>query len=245
MSTANSGITLPTGFYSPIPKDRVAALRRATPALREQLMSGLPSWPRKSPGSLNAWCVFLGPSPGVSGKNWNYCYLPSVGGAHPGIAEFKDSQGFWEKGIRPYARAIFRELTPDDAYTATMVRNLVPCESATAPKDRERMTEGTHQALAALGKLIRPRLVIALGGARKHTDRALQRLADSVPFDDGVLYTSNARDERRWSSIKANWESGEAFLYVSASGIHPSLYHISTEDTLDFLRHQSKAARSI
>ncbi len=245
MSTANSGITLPTGFYSPMPKDRVAALRRATPALREQLMSGLPCWPRKSPGSLNAWCVFLGPSPGVSGKNWNYCYRPSVGGAHPGISEFKDTKGFWENGIRPYARAMFRELTPDDAYAATMVRNLVPCESATAPKDIERMREGAHQALAALGKLIRPRLVIALGGARKHTDPVFKGLRDSSDFDAGVLHSAIERNEHNWFSLRSNWESGETFLYVSAVGIHPSRRQVSPKDTLEFLRQQSDVARSL
>ena len=58
--------TIPDGFYSAEPEARVAALGQASSDLREALMAGLPTWPTMSPGSLNAWLVFLGPSPGGS-----------------------------------------------------------------------------------------------------------------------------------------------------------------------------------
>ena len=238
-------VTLPTGFYSPIPKERVAALSQATPELRDNLMQGLRPWPRKSPGSLNAWCVFLGPSPGVSGKNWNYCWLPSVGGAHPGISEFEDTKGFWENGIRPYARAVFPKLNSDDAYAATMVRNLVSDQSAEAPKDRARMREGARLAIEALNKLVRPRLVIAFRDAGRYTTRIIEDMPGSTDFKAGSLYSSKAAREHRWRSIRGVWESGEEYLYVCAVGIHPSRPQVRYEDRLKFLRHQSKTARSL
>lgn len=246
MPTADSGVTLPTGFYSPIPKERVAALREAAPAFREQLMSGLSCWPRKSPGSLNAWCVFLGPSPGVSGGPcWPYDPLPSVGGAHPGISEFKDTKGFWENGIRPYAHAIFPELNSDDAYAAVMVRNLVKDQSAEAPKDRERMREGALRAIDALNKLIRPRLVVAFRDAGKYTTRLIEDMPGSTDFEAGSLYSSRAAREHRWRSIRGVWESGEEYLYVHTVGIHPSRPQVRGEDRLKFLWRQSKSARSL
>ena len=119
-------------------------------------MVGLPSWPVFSPGSLNAWLVFLGPSPGNSpGSSWNYDPLPSVGGAHGGVAEYVDRRGFWN-GIRKFARTIFPELSPTDVYAATMVRNLDPEQSATGPTGGH-MYPAAIQVTEVLGKLIRPR----------------------------------------------------------------------------------------
>ena len=239
-----SKVELPSGFYSAVPQERVAALGHATGDLRDVLMAGLPSWPKMSPGTLNAWLVFLGPSPGASpGDSWNYDPVPSVGVAHGGVAEYEDRNNFW-KGIRLFARTIFTELSPADAYAATMVRNLDPKMSATAPTGKH-MDTAALQVIDVLGKLIRPRLVIALGGARKHTDRAFRKLPGARDWDSGTLLTARKGLERGWFSLTANWESGDAFLYVSPKGIHPSRRHISREDTLDFLRQQSKVARSL
>ena len=235
---------LPHGFYSAVPQERVAALGRTTSELREVLMADLPSWPRMSPGSLNAWLVFLGASPGNSpGGPWNYDPLPSVGAAHGGISEYEDRKSFW-KGIRGFARTIFPELSPKDAYAATMVRNLVCEQSATAPKG-PRMHRAASQVMEPLGKLIRPRLIIALGEARKYTAPAFRKLPSVDKSDSGSLYTSNVREERKWFSLRGDWESGAPFLFVSPSGIHPSLFHVSREDTLEFLRQQSTVARSL
>ncbi len=235
---------LPCGFYSAAPDRRVAALGHATSDLRDTLMTGLPDWPMFSPGSLNAWLVFVGPSPGNSpGNAWSYDPLPSTGGAHLGVAEYQDRRGFWN-GVREYARTIFPELRPADAYAATMVRNLDPVQSATAPTGGH-MYSAAIQVTEILGKLIRPRLVIALGGAREYTDPAFRRLPGIRDLDSGVLYTAKAGDERPWFALTGNWESGDAFLYVSPTGIHPSLRHVSRTDTLDFLRQQSETAQAL
>ena len=235
---------LPPGFYSAVPQERVVALSHTTSDLRELLMAGLPSWPRLSPGSLNAWLVFLGPSPGNSpGGSWIYDPLPAVGGAHSGVAEYVDRNNFWN-GIRLFARTIFPELSPIDAYAATMVRNFDPEQSATAPTGRH-MYSSALQVTEILGKLIRPRLVIALGGARVHSYRAFRRLPSAKDLDCGTLFTARTGNKREWFSLVANWESGDAFLYVSPSGIHPSRPHVSHEDALKFLRHQAKVARAL
>ena len=131
--------------------------------MREALVSQVPQWPAMSPGSLNAWLVFLGPSPGNSpGEPWNYDPNSSIGCAHPGVSEYVDRRGFWNH-IREYARAVLYELGANDAYAATMIRNLNPTQSATATRDW-RMYIAAREVVEVLGKVIRPRLVIALGG---------------------------------------------------------------------------------
>ena len=235
---------LPTGLYAPAPQDRVTALGNATCNLRALLMAGLPKWPLYSPGSLNAWLVFLGPSPGCSpGDAWRYDPLPSIGGAHPGVADYLDTQGFWN-GIRKYARAVFPELRPAEAYAATMVRNLDPQQSATAPTGRH-MYPAAVQVVDKLDKLIRPQLIVALGGARKFTDQAIRENTNAAAFNTGVLYTTKRGDKRAWFSLTGSWSSGEPFLYLSPSGIHPSLRHVSEVDSLGFLRQQSDVARGL
>lgn len=235
---------LPTGFYAAAPQGRVTALGYATGDLRARLMADLPKWPLYSPGSLNAWLMFLGPSPGCSpGDAWGYDPLPSVGGAHPGVADYLDTQGFWN-GIRKYARTVFPELRPADAYAATMVRNLDPQQSATAPTGRH-MYLAAVQVVDVLDKLIRPRLIVALGGARKFTDRAIRESTNAQDLDTGVLYTAKRGDERAWFSLAGSWASGEPFLYVSPSGVHPSLRHTAETDSLRFLRRQSDVARGL
>ena len=235
---------IPDGLYSAEPEERVAALGEVSSDLRESLMAGLPSWPTMSPGSLNAWLVFLGPSPGGSpGGDWYYDALPSIGGPHGGVSEYVDGNNFWD-GIREFARTVFPELCPTSAYAATMVSNLTPEQSATGPTGQY-MSCAAIQVAEVLGQLIRPRLVIALGGARRYTDRSFRDLPCTREFDCGVLLTSQARAERRWFSLKSYWPSGEPFLYVSPAGIHPSLFHVSKVDTLKFLDLQSKVARTL
>ena len=207
-------------------------------------MSSLPEWPMMSPGSSNAWLVFIGASPGNSpGDDWNYDPLPSITGPHPGVAEYVDGKGFWNS-IRKYARAVFPELQPDDAYAATMVRNLVEEQAATGPTGKH-MYVAADQVVDVLDKLIRPRLVISLGKARNFTDRAFRMMTTTKHYDSGALFSSNAANKHKWFSLTGRWETGKAFLYVSPVGIHPSRKQISWDDTLDFLRDQSKVARSL
>ena len=195
-------------------------------------------------GPLNAWLVFIGASPGGSpGWDWNYNPLPSIGGPHPGLAEYIDGKGF-SKGIRKYARTVFPELQPIDAYAATMVRNLVEEQAAIAPKGRHMYT-AANQTVEVMDKLVRPRLVIALGGARTYTDSAFRKITNSKPLDSGTLFSSRVAKRHSWFSLMGRWETGEEFLYVSPVGIHPSIRQVSPEDTLSFLRDQSKVARRL
>ena len=234
---------IPAGFYSAVPQERVTALSRTTNEHRASLMSGLPEWPMISPGSLNAWLVFLGPSPGNSpGGDWNYDPLPSIGGPHPGVAEYIDGKGFWN-GIRKYACTVFPELPPTDAYAATMVRNLDEEQTPPIQRDGRKMYPAANQVVQVISKLIRPRLIISLGSAREFTNSAFEKIASEK--DSGTLLTARTRQKREWFSLMGNWETGDAFLYVSASGIGPSMRQASLEDTLRLLRYQSKVARSL
>ena len=235
---------LPVGFYSGIPRSRVSALTETTEDMREALLGEVSQWPTMSPGSLNAWLVFLGPSPGNSpGVPWNYNPNPSIGDAHPGVSEYVDRRGFWNR-IREYARTVFYELDASEAYAATMVRNLNPIQSATATRDC-RMYIAARDVVEVLGKIIRPRLVIAIGGSREYTDRAFSELFNTRKHKQGTLYTSQARDARQWHSLAGRWNDGEPFLYVSPSGIHPSRRQVSVMDCLGFLRQMSDEARSL
>ena len=235
---------LPDGFYSGEPRERVAALADATEEIREALLNRVPEWPVMSPGALNAWLVLIGPSPGNSpGGAWTYDPRPSIRRAHPGVAEYVDGRGFWN-GVREYARAVFPELGDLDAYSATMVRNLDPVQSATAPKG-PRMRIAARQVVEVLGEIIRPRLVIAIGGSRQYADPAFKALSNVRERRTGILYTSLSREERPWFSLVGSWKSGDPFLYVSPSGIHPSLRHVSREDSMVFLCKKSEEARTL
>ena len=235
---------LPTGFYSGDPRKRVSALANTSGDMRDTLLSQLPQWPMMSPGSLNAWLVFLGPSPGNSpGGAWAYDPKPSIGHAHPGVAEYVDRRGFWNR-IRDYSRVVHYELGASDAYAATMVRNLDPIQSATAPTGSH-MNMAAKEVVEVLGKTIRPRLVIALGGSRKYTDVVFREMIGTIEHKVGTLYTALSGHERRWFSLIGTWDCDEPFLYVSPAGIHPSIRHVSHDDSLDFMRKQSDEARAL
>ena len=125
-----------------------------------------------------------------------------------------------------------------------MVRNLVEEQAATGPTGKH-MYVAADQAVEVLDKLVRPRLVISLGKARNFTDRAFRKMTTTKHYDYGALFSSNAANKHKWFSLTGRWETGEAFLYVSPVGIHPSRKQISWDDTLDFLRDQSKVAYSL
>lgn len=215
-------LPLPDGFYSVDPVARVRALRQATTVHRQQLL-GSRNWPAKSPGALNSWLVFLGPSPGASPSSaaWPYDPLPSVGGAHPGVELYTDAHTYWH-GIRAFARSLLPMMEPADAYATTMVRNLDEAESAVAPTGAP-MRTAARQVVDVLDAVIKPVLIIALGGVRPYSDRAFGSLRGVRVVSRGVLHTSIKRQERPWSVSRGTWRSGHPFLYVSASGIHPSL----------------------
>ena len=164
-------------------------------------------------------------------------------GAHGGVSEYVDGKRYW-KTIRLYARTIFPELSPIDAYAATMVRNLTSIQSATAPAG-PLMHSAAREVSKILGALVRPRLVLALGGARKYTDPVFEGMPGFREIGRDVLFTSCSKAERPWFSLSSRWPSGDQFLYVSPAGVHPSIPHVSKEDTLEFLDQQSKIARAL
>ncbi len=227
----------PSGFYSAEPRERVAALRGTTLELRRLLIDGV-NWPRYSPGTLNAWLVFLGASPGASPKGpWDYDPLPAVGGAHPGVAEYPGRMGYWD-GIRLFARTILSDMTPSDAYMATMVRNLDDRQSAVGPRG-SRMYQAARDVSDVLNRIVRPAMVVALGASAHIPTEYLPSGLALEPENSGCLRTALRGVERRWSSVLGFWSTGELFLYLAPSGIHPSLFHVSREDTLRFLSQQA------
>lgn len=236
---------LPPNLYSSIPSERAFALKKATVSLRDNILSeNNINWPMYSPGTINAWLTFLGSSPGNSpGKPWVYDSKPAVGGAHLGVSEYQDVKGYW-KGIRKFSRLIFPELSAADAYAQTMVRNLDPQQSAQGPRGNH-MTLAAIEVVKILGLVNSPKLIIPLGSARTYCNHAFQKYAETQSYHSGVLYTSLASKERKWFSLVGTWPTGEKYLYVSTSGIHPSLFHVSKEDTFNFLDEQSKIAHSL
>jgi len=235
-------VELPDGFYSAAPEQRVKALSLATPLLRDQLLDGI-DWPMYSPGAINSWLVFLGASPGASpGGTWNYDRRPSVGTAHPGVSEYEDANGYWE-GIRLFARTILSELPATEAYASTMVRNLDPRQSAAGPTGGH-MHEAALEVRGILDRIIRPRLIVSLGSVRGYSNRAFSSWPRIHSTHSGSLRTAISGEARKWISITGEWSTGELFRYVAPSGIHPSLRHVSSDDTLYFLSEQSQFARS-
>ena len=224
---------LPPNLYSPLASERVLALKEATLTLRDRIFGeNSIVWPKYSPGTINTWLTFLGPSPGNSpGKPWLYDPKPYIGGAHPGVSEYQDKKNFWKR-IRQYSRKIFSELAAEDAYAQTMVRNLDPQQAAIGPKGHH-MTKAAIEVVDILANVNRPKLIISLG-ARDYCDPAFQSYAETLSYNSGILYTSKSPDERPWFSLAGKWPTGEKYLYVSANGIHPLLSHVSEEDTFNF-----------
>lgn len=236
---------IPPKFYSPLASERVLALKEATEKLRDSILDEKKIvWPMYSPGTLNAWLTFIGPSPGNSpGAPWRYDPRPSVGGSHLGVSEYQDKNNFWKR-IRQYSRKILADLPTKEAYAQTMVRNLDPKQAAVGPKGSY-MAKAAIEVISILANVNRPVLVMPLGGAREYCDSAFQDNAETKLFDSGVLYTSKSRKECPWFSLVGTWPSGEKFLYVSATGIHPSLRHVSEVDTFKFLTDQAKVANTL
>jgi hypothetical protein len=237
---------LPFGFYSADPRERIAALRGPTLELlelRRQLLEGV-NWPRYSPGTLNAWLVFLGASPGASpGKlPWDYDPRPAVGRAHPGVAEYQDAKGYWD-GIRLFSRTILSDMTHSDAYMATMVRNLDDAQSAVGPRG-SRMKQAARDVSDVLDRIVRPAMVVALGSVRTYTNQVFAEWPRARARNCGCLRTAKRGDSRPWFSLSGFWSTGEPFLYLAPSGIHPSLRHVSLEDTLMFLSQQVLIVRA-
>lgn len=237
-------VRLPTGLYSADPALRLAALKEATPELRRRLLREI-NWPMYSPGTINAWLVFIGPSPGASPSStgWDYDPRPAVGGPHGGVADYVDRAGFWN-GLRMLIREIFPTFKAEDAYALTMLRNLDVSSAAVAPTGQH-MQAAAEEVMNLLGHLARPRLVISLGGARKYTDRVFRASDATIEADSGVLFTASAGHERPWFSMTGHWPEGDPFLYVSPAGIHPSITHVSREDAGKFLRQQARIARDL
>lgn len=104
------------------------------------------------------------------------------------------------------------------------------------------MRTAARQVVDVLDAVIKPVLIIALGGVRPYSDRAFGSLRGVRVVSRGVLHTSIKRQERPWSVSRGTWRSGHPFLYVSASGIHPSLPHVSQEATSQFLGELSHQA---
>ncbi len=234
----------PRNLYAAEPKKRVAALTKVTAPIRDSILAGF-DWPTASPGSINAWLVFIGPSPGASpgSRAWDYDPKPAFGGPHLGVSEYEDANGFWN-GIRKFTRAVFPELSEHDGYAQTMLRNLDTTSSATAPTGRH-MSQAAQTVLEVLNAAIRPRLIVAIGGARTYTDPVFRSDPRTAPYSSGILFTSKQKQERKWLSLSGRWISGEPFLYVSPSGIHPSLPHVSTADSIEFLGRKSHEARQL
>jgi hypothetical protein len=237
-----NGPSQPQGFFGITASERVAALRATSAPYRDVLLSGV-RWPRMSPGGLNAWLVFIGPSPGASPGHaaWDYDPRPSIGGPHPGLSEYEDANGFWA-GIRAFARAVFPDVAVGDAYALTMVRNLDEELAAVGPKGSH-MVKAAANVVGDLGRIVKPRLVVAIGGARKYCDDAFRDIAHTIPHRSGLLFTALKRHQRSWSSRVGVWPGGQKYLYVSPSGIHPSLPHVSQPDAIEFLTMQAEQAR--
>jgi len=231
-------------MYSPNPKERYKEFLKISASQKRKLLSKIPPWPMYSPGTINAWLVFLGASPGDSPgeKPWDYDHNPTTNKPHPGVSEYKDSRGYWD-GIRLYSEKIFYDLTPDQAYSLTMVRNFDPTQASVAPTGNN-MKKAAKEVYQCFDTVIKPRLIIALGGVRNYSDPIFIGKSEEE-FSGGFLFTSNKRGKRKWSATRGTWSTSEKWLYVTASGIHPSLQHVSKEDILNFFSKISNMARAV
>jgi len=100
------------GLYANDPARRLAAARGLRGRARKKVLARTPPWPADSPGSCNAWLLFVTTKP----PSWRDPLHPwverplTVGEPHEGFL-YPDPIGFWDE-VRRWAVELFRMQQP-------------------------------------------------------------------------------------------------------------------------------------
>jgi hypothetical protein len=103
----------PIDLYAPEPAVRLRSARAVTGRAKRKVLKATGAWPAESPGSLNAWLLFVT----MKAPSWRDPLHPwverplAVGELHEGFL-YPDPIGFWDE-VRRWSVELLRRFEPD------------------------------------------------------------------------------------------------------------------------------------
>lgn len=187
-------------------------------------------WPRHWFGTVNAWLLYLGPSPGNSpGRpiNWQRDQFPTVGAPNEHFRTYEDGSGFWRR-LRAWTGAGFRaaEIFDGDSDAAlgmAMLGNVVETFAGDAARITTPELERGMPTAARCISLIQPRLIVPM--EKRLTPLLLGELKSAGWQLLGSGTTQVPAKNQRYRYYRPAWYSlhREAqTLLVAESPQHPS-----------------------
>ena len=200
------------------------------------------SWPRYWWGSLNAWLLFLGPSPGNSAAkpiDWEVEGYPSLGEPHIHFLTQQDSSGFWER-MRQWVTNAFTlagvfENDLDAAIGSSLLGNVLSIRQGDAGKiDKSALEHAISRVVSILAR-IRPRVVVPIHKTvSKLLIQEIERSGGEIV--DGPSPTNVMAVAQRYEYYKPNsWSINMPFgkLLVAESPQHPSKHNFYDSHQVD------------
>jgi hypothetical protein len=144
--------------------------------LQKEIAERCADWPRYWWGVINAWLVFLGPSPGNSKSirqiDWKTDRFPTLGKPHELFKREVDSTGFWERmrqwTVEAYKLAgIFCD-NEEAALGSTLLANVLDTREGDATKITDEALLGAIPKVVTHLESVRPRIIIPM---EKRTSR--------------------------------------------------------------------------
>ena len=187
-------------------------------------------WPRYWFGTVSAWLLFLGPSPGNSPGgpiNWERDQFPTVGAPNEHFQRYEDGSGFWSS-LRAWTIAGFElaEIFENDHAAAlgmAMCGNVVETFAGDARKIPTPELERGMPAAARCIALVRPRLIVPM--EKRLTPLLLSQLTAEGWQTVGSGATSVPAKSQRYTHYTPAWfdlgRNAERVL-VAGSPQHPS-----------------------
>ena len=198
------------GLYANGPAQRLDAARALRGRARKKVLARTPAWPPDSPGSLNAWLLFVTTKP----PSWRDPLHPwverplTIGEPHEGFL-YPDPIGFWDE-VRRWAVELFRSHEPAWSTGESLsLTTLVHVGSDPAQ-------------LAVARDLCRPRVIVFLDEPAWQSaslDVATEPFSVPDPHRAGQVY------EGWWGTTAA----GEV---VGKSPQHPTMHRLYRADDL-------------
>jgi hypothetical protein len=189
-------------------------------------------WPRYWFWSLNAWLLYLGPSPGDSPGgpiNWARDRYPNLGMANEHFRTYEDGSGFWRR-LRAWTRAAFKlagifSEDSDAALGISMCGNVLETFAGDARKkiNTEDLLRGMPFTMRCIA-VIQPRLIVPM--EKRLTPLLMTQLkAEGWKVLASGVTQVPAKNQKRYTHYRPAWHElrrDSAELLIAESPQHPS-----------------------
>jgi hypothetical protein len=206
-------------MYASEPAERLAAARAVRGRAKKKLLARAQSWPPDSPGSCNAWLLFVTTKP----PSWRDPLHPwverplTLGEPHEGFL-YPDPIGFWDE-IRRWALELFR--LHDATWSTAESLSLTTLVHV-----------GTDAGqLGAARELCDPRMIVFLD------EPAWQIASQSASIDVATAPFAVPDPHRAGQVYEGWWGTTASGLVVGKSPQHPTMHRLyRAEDLTAWLR---------